>query len=84
MPNFDSYLDGVKIEIEVDWETIKLERLANLLQTDKYMITDYPITDEQREELKVYRQVLRDLTITYETSTEAANNYPEMPRFATL
>lgn len=35
----------------------------NLLeQTDKYMISDFPISDEERFQMKLYRQYLRDYT----------------------
>lgn len=33
-----------------------------LEQTDKYMIADFPISDEDRETMKQYRQYLRDYT----------------------
>ena len=33
-----------------------------LEQTDKYMISDFPITDTDRETMKQYRQYLRDYT----------------------
>lgn len=33
-----------------------------LEQTDKYMIVDFPISDEDREKMKQYRQYLRDYT----------------------
>lgn len=33
-----------------------------LKQTDKYMIVDFPISDEDRETMKQYRQYLRDYT----------------------
>jgi len=36
-------------------------RNSMLLESDKFMIPDFPITDEKREEWKVYRQLLRDL-----------------------
>ena len=32
-----------------------------LLQTDKYMISDFPLTSEKRKEIKEYRQILRDI-----------------------
>ena len=35
-----------------------------LEQTDKYMITDYPITNDERELYKQYRTYLRDYTLT--------------------
>ena len=81
MARFNLYIDGEKVEQEVSWETIKTERLSNLLQTDKYMISDYPITQEQKEELILFRQLLRDLPQTYETTSDANENYPVMPLF---
>ena len=63
----------------MDWATIKTERLSNLLQTDKYMISDYPISQEEKEELILFRQLIRDLPQTYETANEAADNYPQIP-----
>lgn len=39
----------------------RAERDALLAQTDKYMLPDLPITDEEREQYKAYRQYLRDL-----------------------
>tara|TARA_R110000824_G_scaffold966_1_gene5508 strand:- start:226 stop:480 length:255 start_codon:yes stop_codon:yes gene_type:complete len=81
MARFNLYIDGEKIEQEVSWETIKTERLSNFLQTDKYMISDYPITQEQKEKLILFRQLLRDLPQTYETTSDANQNYPEMPLF---
>jgi len=32
-----------------------------LTNSDRYMVIDYPITEEKRQEWKVYRQLLRDL-----------------------
>lgn len=39
----------------------RAERDNLLAQTDKYMLSDFPITDEEREQYKAYRQYLRDL-----------------------
>lgn len=39
----------------------RAERDNLLAQTDKYMLPDFPITDEEREQYKAYRQYLRDL-----------------------
>lgn len=39
----------------------RAERDNLLAQTDKYMISDFPITDEERAQYKIYRQYLRDL-----------------------
>lgn len=53
---------------------LKNKRNMILNETDKYMMTDYPITPEQLEIIKEYRQALRDFTL---------NNYilPEKPNF---
>ena len=40
--------------------TIRQERDSSLYKTDKYMLPDYPITPENLEKIKVYRQELRD------------------------
>lgn len=39
----------------------RAERNILLDATDKYMISDFPITDEEREKYKAYRTYLRDL-----------------------
>ena len=39
---------------------IRFERVSLLYKTDKYMLPDYPITPENLEKMKVYRQELRD------------------------
>lgn len=33
-----------------------------LEESDKYMISDFPLTDEERYQMKLYRQYLRDYT----------------------
>ena len=81
MPRFNLFIDGKKVEQEVSWETIKTERLSNLLQTDKFMIIDYPISQEEKEELVLFRQLLRDLPQTYDSTNDANENYPQMPIF---
>ena len=43
---------------------VRAIRNQYLEQTDKYMITDYPITDDERELYKQYRTYLRDYTLT--------------------
>ena len=41
---------------------IRSVRNGYLADTDKYMIADFPVTDEKREEYKSYRRYLRDYT----------------------
>ena len=50
--------------IEQKKADVRSVRNQYLEQTDKYMITDYPITDEERELYKQYRTYLRDYTLT--------------------
>ena len=45
--------------IEQGKEQVRAVRNQYLEQTDKFMITDYPITDEERELYKQYREYLR-------------------------
>ncbi len=40
---------------------ITIKRNSYLSFTDKFVLPDYPITDEKREIIKNYRQYLRDL-----------------------
>ena len=45
--------------IEQKKADVRAVRNQYLEQTDKYMITDYPITDDERELYKQYREYLR-------------------------
>ena len=48
--------------IEVKKEQVRAIRNQYLSDTDKYMIVDFPISDEEREEYKGYREYLRNYT----------------------
>ena len=50
--------------IEQRKEQVRSVRNQYLEQTDKYMITDYPVSDDERELYKQYRTYLRDYTLT--------------------
>ena len=54
--------------------SMKFKRNILLNETDKYLLPDYPITPENLEIVKIYRQALRDIT---------NNNYilPDKPEF---
>lgn len=41
---------------------VRNERDQLLLESDKYMLSDYPLTEEQRKAIIDYRQQLRDIT----------------------
>ena len=55
---------------------LRAERNAKLAETDIYMISDYPITTEQKTAWETYRQALRDMdfsdpnNITWPTKPE--------------
>lgn len=51
-------------------EEKRAERDALLAATDKYMLPDYPITEEERNKYKNYRKYLRDIT--------KDNNFPNI------
>ena len=42
--------------------SLKNKRNSILGETDKYLLPDFPITPEQLEIVKIYRQQLRDFT----------------------
>ena len=50
--------------IEQRKEQVRAVRNRYLEQTDKYMITDYPITDDERGLYRQYRVYLRDYTLS--------------------
>ena len=61
------YLDAVNPpEPSVEEKEARVRQVRNqyLKQTDEFMITDYPITDEERELYKQYRTYLRDYTLS--------------------
>jgi hypothetical protein len=65
----DLYNKGeLKISINkaVDEELLSAEALMKrntlLKESDYYMVDDYPISKEKKEEMKAYRQSLRDIT----------------------
>ena len=67
--------------IEQRKEQVRSVRNQYLKQTDKYMITDYPISDEERELYKQYREYLRDYTLTenwWEHSPKDFSTWKEM------
>ena len=67
--------------IEQRKEQVRAVRNQYLEQTDKYMITDYPITEEERELYKQYREYLRDYTLSenwWEHSPKDFSTWKEM------
>ena len=60
------YVKGFAPEKPVEELQAQLRSVRNqyLEQTDKFMIADYPITDDERELYKQYREYLRDYTLS--------------------
>ena len=51
-------------EPEVDIEAMVLAKRERLLkETDYLVLPDYPLEEDKLEEIKVYRQALRDITL---------------------
>lgn len=59
------YVKGFAPEKPVEEKEAEVRAVRNqyLEQTDKYMITDYPISDDERELYRQYRTYLRDYTL---------------------
>ena len=51
---------------------LRNERNKLLFQTDKYLLPDYPITSENLEKIKIYRQQLRNFFQTDEVKNYTA------------
>ena len=57
-----------------------------LNRTDKYLLSDYPITDEQRQEIILYRQNLRSFINDFKDIilTGVIVDFPKQPIFINL
>ena len=51
----------IKEKEDIPMNELRKLRNAKLQESDKYMILDYPISDEIKNEIKFYRASLRDL-----------------------
>ena len=51
----------LQLEKEIRSLDVRLERNKLLSDTDHLIQSDYPISDEKKQEIKVYRQALRDI-----------------------
>lgn len=51
----------IQLEKEILSLDVRLERNKLLSDTDHLIQSDYPISDEKKQEIKVYRQALRDI-----------------------
>lgn len=58
---------------------MRAERDRKITKTDYYMMSDYPISKENLDEVKAYRQALRD--ITEQTGFPKDVIWPDVPKF---
>ena len=59
------------------WIDIRKKRDKLLAESDRYMLSDYPISEAQKSAYESYRQELRDLPTTFSSSDSVV--YPEPP-----
>lgn len=75
------YLEAVnppELSDEEKKAQVRLVRNRFLEETDKYIaLSDYPITDEEREQYKSYRTYLRDYTLEDEWWSANPKTYEE-------
>lgn len=60
-------------------EQVRLERDRRIAETDYYMMPDYPSDPNNIEEMKVYRQALRD--IPKQEGFPSKFTWPDVPKF---
>ena len=60
-------------------ENVRSERDRRLAETDYYMMPDYPSDPNNIEEMKVYRQALRD--IPKQEGFPSKFTWPDVPKF---
>lgn len=76
-------VDGQVVDKPVDTEDllIELRNIRNIILTDTdwTQIPDAPLTGEQKEQYRLYRQALRDLPSNYDTITDIAEvDFPRL------
>ncbi|WP_341481261.1 tail fiber assembly protein [Vibrio vulnificus] len=65
------------IELEMQWEQVRLKRDRLIASTDWTQMTDAPLDDAKKAEFTAYRQALRD--IPQNSSDPDAVVWPEKP-----
>lgn len=67
------------VSIGVLAENVRSERNRRIAETDYYMMPDYPSDPNNIEEMKVYRQALRD--IPKQEGFPSKFTWPDVPKF---
>ncbi len=78
----DKYIDGQFVKVGkptkiVTWDEIRQRRDELLCDTDWTQLSDCQLSEEEKEQYRIYRQALRDLPQQYENPNEVV--WPEMP-----
>lgn len=68
---------GVNMYTDFDWDMLRDMRNRQLQSSDRRMLWDSNLTDEQKQEWATYRQALRDLPAN--TTNPLEPNWPEAP-----
>ena len=74
----DPYVEP-PIDIDVVARDVRRDRDKRISSTDYLLMTDYPISDADREAVKAYRQALRDITKQNGFPLDVV--WPEKPAF---
>lgn len=72
-------VENPPISLEILAENARSERDRRIAETDYYMMPDYPSDPNNIEEMKVYRQALRD--ITKQEGFPSKFTWPDVPKF---
>lgn len=72
-------VENPPVSIEVLAENVRSERDRKIAETDWYMMPDYPSDPNNIEEMKAYRQALRD--IPKQEGFPSKFTWPDVPKF---
>lgn len=78
---FDEQKCLINIKSEIAWSDLRLQRNQRLLQSDWAMLPDVPLTKAEKDEVAIYRQLLRDLPNNIENPFNV--EWPIEPEFLT-
>ena len=71
--------NGAVIDKPIEEKEAEARMMRNslLTATDKYMVSDFPVSEEEREEYRQYRQYLRDYPASADFPEMAAKSFEE-------
>jgi len=67
-------------KINKKWQEIRNKRNQLLKETDYLVLSDYPLSPENKNLIEVYRQQLRDIPQNYSNPFDVV--FPEKPNFS--